>query len=278
MKVFISWSGEKSKKLAEILKKWLPGVIQAIRPFFTPDDIEKGARWNTEISKELEESSVGIICLTRANLQAPWLMFEAGALAKSIDRSRVVPMLFGVKPTDLQGPLLQFQAASFNKDDIHKLMKTLNSALADKALDSDVLETAFAKWWPELEQNVSGVLAAITPEQEIELRPDRELLEEILALSRASFYSSSPHSGLVIDPILLRPIDDLEITTKTANMLRAENIFYIGDLIQRTEMELLEAPNFTKKNLAELQDILANKGLCLGMRLDNWPPPGLRDA
>jgi hypothetical protein len=101
MKVFISWSGEKSKKLAEILKKWLPGVIQAIRPFFTPDDIEKGARWNTEISKELEESSVGIICLTRANLQAPWLMFEAGALAKRIDRSRVVPMLFGVKPTDL---------------------------------------------------------------------------------------------------------------------------------------------------------------------------------
>lgn len=276
--MFISWSGEKSKKLAEILKRWLPGVIQAVRPFFTPDDIEKGVRWNTDISKELENSSVGIICLTRANLQAPWLMFEAGALSKSIDRSHVIPMLFGVDPTDLQGPLLQFQATSFNKDDVHKMMKTLNSALADKALDSDVLETAFAKWWPELEQSVSCVLAAITPEQEIELRPDREIFEEILALSRAAFYGSIPRSGLVVDPILLRPIDDLEITAKIANMLKAENIFYIGDLIQRTEIELLEAPKFTKKNLAELQDNLANKGLCLGMQLDNWPPPGLRDA
>jgi hypothetical protein len=78
------------KKLAEILNAWLPQVIQAVRPFFTPDDIQKGARWGSEISKELEQTRVGIICLTRANLQAPWLMFEAGALAKSMKESRVV--------------------------------------------------------------------------------------------------------------------------------------------------------------------------------------------
>jgi hypothetical protein len=161
MKVFLSWSGERSRKLAEILKAWLPAVIQAVKPYFTPDDIEKGVRWTNEISKELEQSSVGIICLTRANLQAPWLMFEAGALAKSIEQSRVVPLLFGVDPSDLQGPLLQFQAASFNENEVRKLVKTINAALGDNGLDSQVLESVFEKWWPELEQKVRGVMEAV---------------------------------------------------------------------------------------------------------------------
>ena len=191
MKVFISWSGEKSKKLAEILKAWLPVVIQAVRPFFTPDDIDKGARWSSEISKELELSRVGIICLTKDNLQAPWLMFEAGALAKSMDKSCVVPMLFGVTPSDLQGPLLQFQAASFNEDDVCKLMKTMNVALGNDALESHVLESVFKKWWPELEQKIRVVLEAETPEQKNDIRTDREILEEILELSRGVFYDSS---------------------------------------------------------------------------------------
>jgi hypothetical protein len=109
MKVFISWSGNLSKSLAEILRQWLPAVIQAIKPYYTPDDITKGARWTTEISKELEESSIGILCLTRDNLEAPWIMFEAGALSKKMDKSKVCPILFGVESTDIQGPLIQFQ-------------------------------------------------------------------------------------------------------------------------------------------------------------------------
>lgn len=78
-----------------------------------------------------------------------------------------------------------------------------------------------------------------------------------------------------IDPILLRPVDDLELTVRSANCLKAENIYYIGDLIQRTEVELLKTPNLGKKSLTEIKDVLASRGLSLGMRLENWPPPSL---
>ena len=80
-----------------------------------------------------------------------------------------------------------------------------------------------------------------------------------------------------MDPLLLRPVDDLELTVRSANCLKAENIFYIGDLIQRTEFELLKTPNLGKKSLTEIKDVLAQHGLSLGMKLENWPPPQLRD-
>jgi DNA-directed RNA polymerase subunit alpha len=78
-----------------------------------------------------------------------------------------------------------------------------------------------------------------------------------------------------VDPILLRPVDDLELTVRSANCLKAENIYYIGDLIQRSENELLKAPNLGRKSLNEIKDVLASKGLTLGMKLENWPPVGL---
>jgi len=80
-----------------------------------------------------------------------------------------------------------------------------------------------------------------------------------------------------IDPILLRPVDDLELTVRSANCLKAEGVYYVGDLIQRTEVELLKTPNLGKKSLTEIKDVLASRGLSLGMRLESWPPPGLYD-
>ena len=95
----------------------------------------------------------------------------------------------------------------------------------------------------------------------VELSGDEQVEEE------------APASDL--DPVLLRPVDDLELTVRSANCLKAENIYYIGDLIQRTEVELLKTPNLGKKSLTEIKDVLAQQGLSLGMRLDNWPPPEL---
>ena len=80
-----------------------------------------------------------------------------------------------------------------------------------------------------------------------------------------------------VDPILLRPVDDLELTVRSANCLKAENIYYIGDLVQRSEVELLKTPNLGKKSLTEIKDVLASRGLSLGMRLENWPPASLKD-
>ncbi len=81
-----------------------------------------------------------------------------------------------------------------------------------------------------------------------------------------------------VDPVLLRPIDDLELTVRSANCLKAENIYYIGDLVQKTEVELLKTPNLGKKSLTEIKDVLASRGLSLGMKLENWPPAGLQQG
>jgi DNA-directed RNA polymerase subunit alpha len=86
---------------------------------------------------------------------------------------------------------------------------------------------------------------------------------------------SAERSTPQVDPILLRPVDDLELTVRSANCLKAENIYYIGDLIQRTETELLKTPNLGRKSLNEIKEVLASRGLSLGMKLENWPPAGL---
>lgn len=97
LKVFISWSGEESHKVALVLREWLPSVIQSITPYVSSEDIDKGTRWASDIAGELDESSFGILCVTKDNLNAPWLNFEAGALGKSVDKSRVCPFLFRIK-------------------------------------------------------------------------------------------------------------------------------------------------------------------------------------
>lgn len=184
MRVFVSWSGERSKKIAEEFRVWLPGVIQAVKPYFTPDDIVKGSRWSNEIAQVLEESKIGIICLTQENLNAPWIMFEAGALSKNIDKSKVVPILFGVEPTDLEGPLVQFQAVRFEKMEIKKLVKMINTELGDMGLTSDVLDSVFEMWWPKLDERIKTIMEKLINPDARSKRSERELLEEILLTVR----------------------------------------------------------------------------------------------
>lgn len=182
MKVFISWSGDQSKEIGEIFKAWIPSVIQAVKPYFSPSDIDKGARWLTEISRELEHCIIGLLILTKQNLEAPWMMFEAGALSKNIDKAKICPMLFGVEPTDIKGPLTQFQATPFNKEEVCRLIKSINQELADQKLESDVLDNVFEKWWPDLEKKIQSVKSTKTKET---VRDDSDILKEILTLTRS---------------------------------------------------------------------------------------------
>jgi len=186
MKVFISWSGDDSKKLAEALRNWLPAVLQLVKPYFTPSDIEKGTRWNSEIAKELESSEVGILCVTRHNLHNDWVMFEAGALSKSLDKAHVCPVLFGIQNTDLAGPLKQFQTTQFEKEDFRKLVSIINGKLGENKLPGKVLDSVFEKWWPELETQVNDILGQLDEIHAEPIRPDRELLVEILELTRTT--------------------------------------------------------------------------------------------
>jgi DNA-directed RNA polymerase subunit alpha len=118
---------------------------------------------------------------------------------------------------------------------------------------------------------------AITPEEAV--RQSARILVEQLSVFAALEGTAEPllaqRTSPTVDPILLRPVDDLELTVRSANCLKAENIYYIGDLIQRTENELLKTPNLGRKSLNEIKEVLAARGLTLGMKLENWPPAGL---
>ena len=117
----------------------------------------------------------------------------------------------------------------------------------------------------------------ITPEEAIR-QSARVLVDQLnvfAALEGTEAATETPSRAPMVDPILLRPVDDLELTVRSANCLKAENIYYIGDLIQRTENELLKTPNLGRKSLNEIKEVLASRGLSLGMKLENWPPAGL---
>lgn len=164
MKIFISWSGDESKDIALILKEWIPSVIQVAEPYVSSEDIDKGARWASDISKELDDSSFGIICLTKSNLNAPWINFEAGALGKKVADGMVCPFLYKIKPSEISGPILQFQSTnSDHRDDVFKLIKSINNQCGKQFgnsggfLKDDALERGFNQWWPVLEKDLSSI-------------------------------------------------------------------------------------------------------------------------
>ena len=117
---------------------------------------------------------------------------------------------------------------------------------------------------------------AIEPEEAVRFAA-RVLMEQLSVFADLQGTPVSSETARIpqVDPILLQPVDDLELTVRSANCLKAENIYYIGDLIQRTETELLKTPNLGRKSLNEIKEVLATKSLTLGMKLENWPPAGL---
>src|SRR2546429_1372898 len=108
MKVFISWSGERSLAIATAMRDWLPRVIQLIQPWMSESDADKGIRWEQRIGLELEQTSCGVFCLTPENLDSRWINFEAGAIAKTVDKAYVCTYLYDLKATDIEGPLSSF--------------------------------------------------------------------------------------------------------------------------------------------------------------------------
>src|SRR5262249_15792709 len=184
MKVFIHWSGDRSKQIAEAIHWWLPNVLQFVRPYFSPADIEKGARWANEISKELEQSQIGIIAMTEENRASPWIMFEAGAISRVVEEGRLCPIVFGIRKTDLVGPLAGFQAIEFNKVEVRQLLTTINNAAKEAALPDRSVDVAFDKWWPDLEKKVAAISSTAHQPSGPQRTVD-DLLRENLELTRS---------------------------------------------------------------------------------------------
>jgi len=190
MKIFISWSGEKSRQIGEAFRYWLPDVIQSVRPYFTPDDVAKGQRWAADIAENLHSSQFGLFCLTSENLTAPWLLFEAGAVSKDSKNGKVCPLLFGIDSTQLAGPLLQFQATPYSREEVFKFLKAIN-AETNIPLNEVQLERAFDRCWSELDEKIQEVLASDTQDQAPAPRSVQDMVEETLSIVRALKHSSA---------------------------------------------------------------------------------------
>jgi hypothetical protein len=150
------------------------------------DDIDKGTRSGNEIAQALNDAEVGIICLTKENLNRPWLLFEAGALSKTIKTSVVCTFLLDLMPADIgsENPLMQFQATMNSKKEVLKLLEKINNASENKILDDGRLEESFEKWWHDFEEKISSIPPSIDEDSQHHGRSDRDLLAEILETVR----------------------------------------------------------------------------------------------
>lgn len=189
MKVFVSWSGPRSKFVAEALRHWLSDVFHDIEVWVSGHDIGAGARWGTELANELQSSNFGVLCLTPENLDSAWLLYEAGCLSKSVADARVIPYRIGLSATDVGFPLAQFQAVDADEEGTRKLLLSIN-AVRERPLAPDQFQRVFAKWWPDLDKQ----LKALPPLRSAPAvaRTDRSLLEEILEIVRPKVAAAKP--------------------------------------------------------------------------------------
>lgn len=181
MKVFISWSGERSKKIANAIHQWLPMVLQYVDPFISDKDIAAGDRWAQTISLELEASNFGIICITPENVNSEWVLFESGALSKSMLDGKVVPLLFGLELSDLSGPLAQFQAQKLEESGISELVRSINK-VAEKPATSNIIDMLVPSLWPKLNEVLANISKKAPSEKH--KRAPHEVLEELVTSVR----------------------------------------------------------------------------------------------
>lgn len=199
MEVFISWSGETSRKLGEVLNNWIPVLLQSARPYYTPESIDKGKRWLTDILQKLSSSSLGIICLTADNLEKPWILFEAGALGSKLDDSKVCPMVFGIPKSSVKGPLTMFQITEFTESDFKKLIKSINNELGQNKVAESVIDKNFNAFFKQIDDEVNIILesASFASKGDKIRRSMDELIEELVENSRSLISFSSETLSLI---------------------------------------------------------------------------------
>jgi hypothetical protein len=246
--------------LAKALAGWLPDVIQNVETWMSENDLSAGSRWANELGRQLEECDFGVLCLTRESLTSPWLLFEAGSLAKHLDAARVVPYRLGLKTTEVEFPLAQFQGVDANRSGTLSLLQSLNS-FRDNPMSDDRLERVFSKWWPDLEKRIKRVPQSSAGDASI--RGDRDLLEEILDLTRTQ-HAVSLMQSLSRSPTLgYELIGDFE---RTIHVVSAEIYWHKEGFSRDQAVELvgvLKTASIPSK-LAEHRDPTAPDAVFIG--------------
>lgn len=155
MKIFISWSGEKSRLIAQQLKELLENCIQTLDVFFSDSDIEKGEKWHLRLMNELADTNFGVVCLTKENCESRWINYEAGALTKQLD-SNLSVLYIDLNAQEVGFPLAAFQASRLVENDLFSLVSTINSKSNNK-LSQEKLKIAFSKYYPDFTNNIKKI-------------------------------------------------------------------------------------------------------------------------
>jgi uncharacterized protein YcfL len=178
MKVFISWSGETSKKIGAFVNEWLPLVIQSSIPWFSPERIEDGEAWFSAIEEQLNETNFGVVCLTPDNFNSPWLNYEAGSLRKGLSKARVTILLFSLGTNDFKSPLGSLNMTKLDKEGICKWVHTLNS-YTDRPVSDKIIDKQFDLCWPDFEAFLAEL--TVISEPKVPSRSNEDYLDEILS-------------------------------------------------------------------------------------------------
>ena len=248
MDIFIGWSGAASLVMAKGLREWLPRVIQASRPFLSSEDISKGRRWNAELSAQLAKTNFAILCLTPENLSSNWIHFEAGAVSKKPGDSHVSALLLNVKASDLVDPLAQFQHALPTKEDVWKLVTSVNAAIEpDRQTHASVREWSFNQAWPDFEKLVANAqealkhAAAPAPQR----RKPEDVLEELVTLVRDLHRDRAESGPLGRFAQVLTPEQEASVLSKAFRPLTTR--LSLLDSVSETPLTLRSPPADLKK-------------------------------
>jgi hypothetical protein len=207
MLLFISWSGQRSRKIGEAFYWFLPMLMNEVKPWLSTH-MEKGVRPMPEIADALESANFGLVCLTPTNLGSEWIHFEAGALSKKANVAHVCTYLTDLEPSGFSGPLTQFQHTRANKDETKALIQTINSKLPRNSVEPERLDEAFETFYPKFEKMLAGVGSEDPPPPR---RPQEDMLDEILTRLRNLERAISPPT----QPLQKSDIEELLTSIKT---------------------------------------------------------------
>jgi hypothetical protein len=218
MLVVLSWSGEKSRTVARALWEWLPRVLYFVDPWMSDRDIHAGQRWEREVAAAMNEAGFGILCVTRESVNAPWLIYEAGALS----RTPVAPLLIDIPATLITGPLAQFQAKTLDRQGCHDLVISINARFGSLMQRAEI-DRRFDERWPELAARV----AAHPPEPRPEPAPSPREREVTPALPASTAYTA---------PWFIIPLD--AIRRAAAEARNTTSLRHVADEVGMSAMGL----------------------------------------
>lgn len=233
MKAFLSWSGDKSHRIAVAFAEWIPCVVQAIDPWISSKDIDRGSIWFNEIFDQLKDTNFGVVFVTKENQDKPWLLFESGALSKGLAESRICTVLIdlNVRDIDSGSPLRQINHTTVERDSVLSLVKTINKRIESGQVQEKRLEQTFNALWPDLERKIQEILssdpAPTTPE-----RNDKDvlndILENVLRINKRvsltshrspSKYMEQHHARTLVKQLLKMDLDRGDILEATESLI-----------------------------------------------------------